>query len=984
MNKLTSIRIKQNDGTYSDDILVQVLADNVVWTQGSTVSLLDILGQVQYETKGSIQHQIDTISIKQVEDARIGATNTQYSDLKTRLDDEYVNLQNRIAAVATDLRTETGTRSNEDTAIRASISAQATTRQNNDTTLSNQIITEVNARKNGDDVLTKRISAEESARQTADNTLQSNINAEVSARQTADSTMSAQIAQILNTNGVIDIQHGALAVQAAAGATNFTCTFPRAFSSVPNVVATVRVSGNTDSQTVKITSTTTSNFAGTVFNAGTATVSAYVEWVATIGDTDLNSEITDARVGANSEIYNTLGEAIREQDMDLKKVIVYDNGAQLPAKDYTDTGDNLTTDYTPTANSALKSDGHGYAATGWSLYKYTKKNTLSGSVIHVKADGNCQFQTGVGVPATGDITRIGDTYPAFDIYLEWPEEGNCLVIASMSEPYIHSCSLNPDLENKGIMDALGVEHETLMQGAYLSENPITASFTVDTSLIKADGYSCYDAGYKVYKYGATTEKRGKVYRIKAEGTFQFQTSLTIPRFGTKYIVGGTYQAGDVYVVWPSEAGYLIVSSRTEPVVSECGDIYSIDDKVMETRSMIGAEISSIANGKFDESPLAPGWTTANSYLGEDGYSTTKTGWTVYKYTLLALGRNKIVHIVGGFQSQFQTGIGTTSSGAGTIIAGPSRSDDIYWVWPVNATYLMVCAQSEPTVTICTDRTGTLMSESFTPAAESSQGANTGDKVRIMSYNVAHYNYDTSLYISDDKVLNFRQMIAKANVDYVCTQEDAANIDGDTGSKPSVDYVFNPVLPFTVSGGSETMIHSRFLQSTEAHHALCFATRRWLDYATFDYGAKKLLIVTAHFYPGSETEAITNRAVEVSELFKWISGEVDLQEYKTTDDGAWIHVPTHTHCIICIDGNTETTADKNTLQSEATNANFLMGNGGRFGWFKTAYNNGTGARSSIDNVIVSSNIIINDISVLWDWFERLYSDHAPVVADVTLT
>lgn len=44
MNKLTSIRIKQNDGTYSDDILVQVFADNVIWTSDSTISLTNILG----------------------------------------------------------------------------------------------------------------------------------------------------------------------------------------------------------------------------------------------------------------------------------------------------------------------------------------------------------------------------------------------------------------------------------------------------------------------------------------------------------------------------------------------------------------------------------------------------------------------------------------------------------------------------------------------------------------------------------------------------------------------------------------------------------------------------------------------------------------------------------------------------------------------------------------------------------------------------
>ena len=82
MNKLTSIRIKQNDGTYSDDIPVQVLADNVVWTEGSTVSLTDILGQVKYTTKGSIQHQLDTFSLDEVENARVGADDTQYQNLK--------------------------------------------------------------------------------------------------------------------------------------------------------------------------------------------------------------------------------------------------------------------------------------------------------------------------------------------------------------------------------------------------------------------------------------------------------------------------------------------------------------------------------------------------------------------------------------------------------------------------------------------------------------------------------------------------------------------------------------------------------------------------------------------------------------------------------------------------------------------------------------------------------------------------------------
>ena len=105
MNKLTSIRIKQNDGTYSDDIPIQVLAENVSWILGSSISLLDILGDVKYTTKGSIQHQLDTFSLDEVENARVGADDTQYQNLKARLDGEYEDLLDAIAAVATNLQT---------------------------------------------------------------------------------------------------------------------------------------------------------------------------------------------------------------------------------------------------------------------------------------------------------------------------------------------------------------------------------------------------------------------------------------------------------------------------------------------------------------------------------------------------------------------------------------------------------------------------------------------------------------------------------------------------------------------------------------------------------------------------------------------------------------------------------------------------------------------------------------------------------------
>lgn len=194
MNKLTSIRIKQNDGTYSDDIPVQVLAENVSWILGSSISLLDILGDVKYTTKGSIQHQLDTFSLDEVENARVGADDTQYQNLKARLDGEYEDLQNAIAAVAADLQTETGTRSNADAAIRTDLSSETTARINGDNLLSSQIATEVNARKAAiNSQVTARNSAISSAVATEVANRNNAISSEASARANADAILQNNI-----------------------------------------------------------------------------------------------------------------------------------------------------------------------------------------------------------------------------------------------------------------------------------------------------------------------------------------------------------------------------------------------------------------------------------------------------------------------------------------------------------------------------------------------------------------------------------------------------------------------------------------------------------------------------------------------------------------------------------------------------------------------------------------------------------------------
>jgi len=63
MDKLVAIRVKQNDGTYSNDIPLSVLAVNIDWD--GTHTLPDVLGDVDLD-KGDLQTQIDSISDSEI------------------------------------------------------------------------------------------------------------------------------------------------------------------------------------------------------------------------------------------------------------------------------------------------------------------------------------------------------------------------------------------------------------------------------------------------------------------------------------------------------------------------------------------------------------------------------------------------------------------------------------------------------------------------------------------------------------------------------------------------------------------------------------------------------------------------------------------------------------------------------------------------------------------------------------------------------
>lgn len=71
MDKLTAIKIKYDNGTYSDEIPVGVLSENVEWD--STHTLIDILGSINVDSTGTIQDQISRLFNEKVSNSDMQA-----------------------------------------------------------------------------------------------------------------------------------------------------------------------------------------------------------------------------------------------------------------------------------------------------------------------------------------------------------------------------------------------------------------------------------------------------------------------------------------------------------------------------------------------------------------------------------------------------------------------------------------------------------------------------------------------------------------------------------------------------------------------------------------------------------------------------------------------------------------------------------------------------------------------------------------------
>ncbi len=260
---------------------------------------------------------------------------------------------------------------------------------------------------------------------------------------------------------------------------------------------------------------------------------------------------------------------------------------------------------------------------------------------------------------------------------------------------------------------------------------------------------------------------------------------------------------------------------------------------------------------------------------------------------------------------------------------------------------------------------------------SSSAANVGTNITVMSYNVANYNDDTTTYISDAKRTNFRKMLSQINPDFIGLQEAKEYIDGSNAHN-AMDYIYRPMFPSHIIGSGGSILAKQGAPDT--YDNMAFSNGRNLLFGRYAIGSKKLIMITAHPVAGTDSSAVSARLTQYTELIQFANREIQL----TSADGRRTkYCPEWDYCIICADCNSITDDDKTNLKSLASGGGFTMANGGWLGWLETARNTSGSIVYSIDNILCSSNIIINSITAHKGLYADLYSDHYPLSAEVTL-
>lgn len=238
------------------------------------------------------------------------------------------------------------------------------------------------------------------------------------------------------------------------------------------------------------------------------------------------------------------------------------------------------------------------------------------------------------------------------------------------------------------------------------------------------------------------------------------------------------------------------------------------------------------------------------------------------------------------------------------------------------------------------------------------------RLRVMQYNIGKFNFGGTAGIETggaEKLENYKRYLADNKCDIVCMQEYVDHIDR-AGTIDSKQSLFAPVYWEKSHEEHELVIYSEYLLG-RSQFSYLHTSGEPAAYCVFgDIHAKGRLIrvVSGVLNVTSDT---TEKLHCIDKLVNQICAGYD-------------------NVIICMDTNVNSYDETVAVRSAFSNASFNTGNWSYFGYVPT-YRMQDGVYRYIDNVFVKGDIKIVDFFTGEADYNKLASDHYPVIADLVV-
>ena len=244
----------------------------------------------------------------------------------------------------------------------------------------------------------------------------------------------------------------------------------------------------------------------------------------------------------------------------------------------------------------------------------------------------------------------------------------------------------------------------------------------------------------------------------------------------------------------------------------------------------------------------------------------------------------------------------------------------------------------------------------------------GAKVKVVQYNIGKFNYGVAGGLSSDiaeKIANYREFLARENVDFLFLQEYVQYID--SGEQYAADDTLFTPLFFeksysereTVIFGQHKMDSTRFtyLHTTGDNPAQVIVGETTI--------AGKTIAIASGYLNSSAPEGIDHEEQGIRALTK------------LTDDV----LANYDYAIVGMDCNCISQEEAADFLAFMKSKGYGSGNWDYLG-YKDTYNLSSPMYHAIDNVFVKGDMRIINFSVP-DVYSDLSSDHYPVVADIRI-